>query len=207
MTKPPAHSLSILADLRPVDDTAASIRAAIARALGKRAAAHAHRGELAESIPRLTLETDDDAKLDLVEAEVRSTDRDVARIEALLAELRTRLVPAQHEEAVQRLAVQAQRTTETCDACRAWTAETMPAIVEQILRGARLRLNAKLVHQSYMQALHTSGLSVELAATLPTVAPPMSAMVPDTTTRSTEEKIAAMLLGILHAGERLVAFQ
>jgi hypothetical protein len=207
MTKPPAHSLSVLADLRPADDTAASIRAAIARALGKRAAAHAHRGELAASIPHLTLETDDEAHLDQVEADVRSADRDLARIDALLLELRTRLVPAQHEEAAQRLAVQAQHTNETCDACRAWTAETMPAIVEQILRGARLRLNAKLVHQSYMQALHTSGLPVELAATLPTVTPPMSAMAHDTTTLSGEQKVAAMLLSALHDAERIVAFR
>ncbi len=207
MTKPPAHSPSVLADLRPVDDTAASIRAAIARALGKRAAAHAHRSVLAESIPRLTLETDDDAKLDQIEVEVRSTDRDVARIDALLAELRTRLVPAQHEETAQRLAVEAQRAIEACDVCRAWMAETAPALVRQILDGARIRLSAKIAHQKYDSALHASGLPIELAATLPTVAPPLSAMKSDRITLSADQTIAATLLTVLRDAERLIAFQ
>ena len=207
MSKSPVPALSILADLRPVDDTVASIRDAIARALGKRAAAHAHRGELAASIPHLTLETDDDAKLDQVEADVRSADRDLARIEALLAELRTRLVPAQHEETAQRLAVEAQRAIEACDVCRAWMAETAPTLVGQILDGARIRLSAKIAHQKYDSALHASGLPIELAATLPTVAPPLSAMKSDRITLSADQTIAATLLTVLRDAERLIAFQ
>ncbi len=207
MSKSPAPTLSILADLRPTDDTAASIRAAIARADTKRTEVSARRGELASSIPHLTLETDDDAHLDLVEADVRSADRDLARIDALLLELRTRLVPAQHEEAAQRLAVQAHRTNEVSDLCRSWTAEAMPAIVEQILCGARLRMDAKTAHQSYVNALNRSGLPAELAATLPTVTPPLSAMVRDTTTLSGEQQIAAMLPDVLYAAERILAFR
>jgi hypothetical protein len=76
MSKSPAPTLSVLADLRPTDDSAASIRAAIARADAKHSEVSARRGELASSIPHLTLETDDDAHLDLVEADVRSADRD-----------------------------------------------------------------------------------------------------------------------------------
>lgn len=210
MTKPPILSVptpSILADIRPTDDSAASIRDAIVRAGTKRAALRAHRDQLAAFIPQLTLEVDDDAQLDQVEADVRSADRDVARIDALIAELQVRLVPAQHVETVHRLAVQAQRTNETCDACRAWAAETMPAIVGQILQGARLRLSAKLAHQTYVNALDTSGLPAELAATLPTVAPPMSAMSQDRITRSTDQTLAASLQAVLRDAERLVAFR
>ncbi len=91
MPKPPVPTLSILADLRPADDSAAAIRDAIARASAKRAEVHTHRDQLAASVPQLTLETDDDTKLDQAEADVRSADRDLARIDALIAELRTRL--------------------------------------------------------------------------------------------------------------------
>ena len=205
MAKPLETAPSILADLRPVDDTAASIRDAIARALGKRAAALAHRTELAATIPRLTLETDDDAKLDQVEAEVRSTDRDVARIDALIAEMHTRLVPAQHEEKLQRLAVQAQAANEESAACRLWMAQIIPSMAQQLLEGARIRLGAKIAHQSYDLAVRASGLPVELAATLPNVAPPLSAMARDTTTLSAEQTIAATLLTVLRDAERLVA--
>lgn len=205
MAKLAATALSILADLRPVDDTAASIRDAIAHALGKRAAAHAHRDELAASIPRLTLETDDDAALDLVEAQLRSTDRDLVRVDALLVELRTRLVPAQHEERLQRLAVQAQAANEESAACRAWMAEAVPALAQQLLEGARIRLSAKITHQSYDLALRASGLPVEMAATLPDVVPPISAMKSDRITLSAEQTIAATLFAVLRDAERLVA--
>ncbi|MGI4976246.1 MAG: hypothetical protein ACRYG6_04805 [Janthinobacterium lividum] len=202
----PTTTPSILADLRPIDDTAASIRDAIARAMGKRAAAHAHRDQLAASIPRLTLETDDDAALDQVEAEVRSTDRDVVRIDALLVELRTRLVPAQHEEKLQRLAVQAQHTNEQTAECRAWMATAIPEITQQLLEGARIRLSAKATHQAYVHALHSSGLPPELAATLPDVTPPLSATARITTTLSGEQQVAAMLPEIMRAAERIIAF-
>ncbi|MGI4939290.1 MAG: hypothetical protein ACRYHQ_01755 [Janthinobacterium lividum] len=205
MAKPPAATLSVLTDLRPVDDTAPAIRHAIARAMGKHAAAHAHRSELAASIPRLTLELDDDAALDQVEAEVRSTDRDLVRIDALLVELHARLVPAQHEEKLQRLAVQAQAANEESAACRAWLAEAVPAMAQQLLEGARIRLSAKITHQSYDLALRASGLPVEMAATLPDVVPPISAMKSDRITLSAEQTIAATLFAVLRDAERLVA--
>ncbi len=207
MTKPPAPTLSVLADLRPVDDTAACLRTAIARADAKRGEVATRRGELAGSIPSLTLETDDDAMLDRAEADLRSADRDLTRIDALLVELRTRLVPAQHEETAQRLAVEAQRAIEACDVCRAWMAETAPALVGQILNGARIRLSAKIAHQKYDSALHASGLPIELAATLPTVAPPLSAMKSDRITLSADQEIAATLLNVLRDAERLIAFR
>jgi hypothetical protein len=116
-------------------------------------------------------------------------------------------VPAQHEEAAQRLAVQAHRTNEVSDVCRSWTAEAIPAIVEQILCGARLRMDAKTAHQSYVNALNRSGLPAELAATLPTVAPPLSAMKSDRITLSADQTIAATLLTVLRDAERLIAFQ
>lgn len=206
MAKPATATLSVLSDLRPVDDTAASIRDSIARALGKRAAAHALRDALAASIPRLTLETDDDVTLDQAEAQLRSMDRDIVRIDALLVELRTRLVPAQHEEKLQRLAVQALHTNEQTAECRAWMATVIPEITRQVLEGARIRLNAKAVHQAYVNALHTSGLPPELAATLPDVAPPLSATARITTTLSGEQQVAAMLPEIMRAAERIIAF-
>ena len=196
MLKPPTPTLSVLADLRPADDSVAALRDAISRASVKRAEVHTHRGHLAASVPQLTLETEDDAQLDQVEADVRSADRDIARIDALIVELRTRLVPAQHEETAQRLAVQARLAGDESDACRTWMAETVPAIAQQILEGARIRLSAKIAHQSYNSALLASGLPAELAATLPAVAPPLSAMGLDRITLSTEQTIAATLLSV-----------
>ena len=179
MPKFPAATLSALADLRPADDTATGIRDAIARASGKRAAAVARSNALAASGPRLTLETDDDAQLDRVEAEVRSADRDVARIAALIGELRVRLVPAQHEETAQRLAVQARPASDEREACRMWMAEAVPAIARHLPEGARRRMDARIAHQSCDRALRASGLRIELAAALPIVAPTLSALKTD----------------------------
>ena len=167
-------TLSALAGLQPADGTAASLRAAIAATVAKRASLYLQQGTQAAAAAQVVLQTDDAPTIAAAQAALAATTQNIARVEGWLAELSAEVVPAEANAAVASLTAAAQQADTTIAAYGTWRVQNLPTIVAELIQGAALRRSAYVAYQGFNQTFATAGLSATDAASVPAVAPPAS---------------------------------
>lgn len=128
------HSAETLHDLRPKDDTAAAIEAAIAAADARRQAGEARVKDVSAKWRALLL-AGTDAEIDAAEADLAQANREVSRAAAVAQSLAAQLPHARRGEAVAEVVLAVHEANEAAVAFKVWLEETYPGLAAAMLKG------------------------------------------------------------------------